>query len=374
MKKNILDLTALHTYIIDGKNMQNQKIYTFFNTIVSLRSQMVFIIITSSLLMIMGYRANKHLNTLEIEPQLLYITPKKISTWTGSSTPIKTGLYIENWVEFDLTTNNFIFDGIVWFEFDAQLVSIDTVDKFSFDNAKILEKTKSSTKIIGDLLHVEYDIRVQFNTKLVHTLFPFDDHTIYITLANKSLTPQEAIFEGYKSDFVVSHNAAPVEWKVLNRHVDTGYSEGFLKEKDKSSVINTPKAVFSFLIRRLSTRSIFVLFLPLFLLFFIGLLGFGFHPSQESIIRSLAASSIASIIGYRFVMQRMSPNVGYYILSDHVFSIVLSLTVIMLITSLMISQRKEESPHLILARGIIFLSFHATLLLMWYYLLFKWII
>src|SRR5271170_3267325 len=103
--------------------MQNQKIYIFFNTIISLPYQMAFMLLTSFLLTYMAHIANQHVTTLEVEPQLLYITPKQITQWASSPTPVTAGLYIDNWVEFDLSKNNFTFDGILWFEFDAQIIS-----------------------------------------------------------------------------------------------------------------------------------------------------------------------------------------------------------------------------------------------------------
>src|SRR5689334_7010054 len=144
--------------------MQNQKIYSFFKTIVSIPTQLVFVVCTVSLITYMAHQANIRPNALEQISQLLPVTPKKILDWGGASTPIKVGLHIFNWVEFDISKNSFIFDGIIWFEFDSRLVSIDSVEKFSFDKAEIVEKKKADSRVNNDRLHVEYEIRVHFNT------------------------------------------------------------------------------------------------------------------------------------------------------------------------------------------------------------------
>jgi hypothetical protein len=352
--------------------MQKNSLSTFFKTIVLPRSQIVFLCTTALLIALMSYQANEKNYFIESMPQLLPVTPKKVREWAGASHPIKVGLHISNWVEFDVAKNNFIFDGIIWFEFDARLLSIDSVSKFSFDKADILSKEKSRTKVVNDLLHAEYEIRVRFNSDLTYQLFPFDDHAVFITLTNKILAPREATFVSYQSGFTISENATIVGWETINRKVHTGYSEGFLDEQDPQSVINNPKAVFSLFVRRSGTRQILLIFLPLLLFFFIGLFSFGFDHSQGSTMMGLASSSLGSIISYRFVIQRMSPEVGYFILSDHLFTLFLAMAFTMLFMSIVSLKLGELSERLSIVRGFIFLSFHIILLLAWYYLLFVW--
>jgi hypothetical protein len=42
-------------------------------------------------------------------------------------------------------------------------------------------------------------------------------------------------------------------------------------------------------------------------------------------IMALATGGLTSIIAYRFVIQGMSPKVGYFLLSDHIFTFFVSL-------------------------------------------------
>ncbi len=346
----------------------------FFTAIVFPRYQTIALLITSSILLFMVYQATREFRSLEPMPQLFIITPEKISQWAAEPTIVKMGLHIINFPEFNLVDNEFIFDGIIWFEFDPAFVSLDTIGKFSFEKGEILRKLEPDTKLINGKLFAEYNIRIRFSSNLSHEHFPLDDHRIYIVVINEHVLPSGIIFQADKSGFSLSENLFLADWVPEDQWVTTGYAQAYLDKHDLRKVTRYPKTIFSMDFRRLGISQILLIFLPLFLMLFISLFVLGFDPAKnEALIRSLASASVASMIAYRFIIQRMSPKVGYFILSDHIFMLFLAIAFITLILSIIFIKTEKLTPPLLLLRGIAFLSFHLSLIVVWYYLLFIWV-
>jgi hypothetical protein len=353
------------------------KIVHFWSAIVIPRYQIAILLVTAFLTCVIGYYGQANFRDLEPMPQLIAITPNKLQELGSGATPVKVGLHVSDWVEFDVSRNSFVFDGVVWFEFDPVLVSLDVISKFSFNKGTIVQRDEPKTKLVGKNLFVLYKVRVRLTFDFTYQLFPFDNHAMHIELINKYVSPGELIFVALRSGFIMSEGAYSFGWQEASHFVNTGYEEGYLDENDTSRVLRNPKAVFSIIIHRSGIRYILLVILPLFLIFFIGLLSFGFTDART--ISSLAPASVASIIGYRFVMQNLSPNVGYFMLADHIFMLFLIFACIVLAVGILVIYHlltdkpgESISPYFFMVRGLLFLSFHLGFLSVWYYLLFIW--
>ena len=351
-----------------------QKLEKFFVRVVWPRNQIICLIITSLLTIIMAYYAMIDFRDIEPSPELHPITPQKLAEWVGEPTVVKTGLHIINFPEFDMVHNDFLMDGIIWFEFDPALVSLETIGKFSFEKGDIKIKSEPDTKLIDTKLFAEYKIRIHFSSNLSYQFFPLDDHRIYISLINSYVSPSEIIFEAEKSGFSLSEEIYLGEWKQIDYGLRTGYSEALLEKHDVRKMVRNPKVVFSIDFSRTGIRQGFLILLPLFLIFFIGLFSLGFDPKTHAReVLTLPSGSITSMIAYRFVIQRMSPQLGYFILSDHVFTLFLIFAFLEFIIGVLIVRKGISIRWWSLFRGLAFVLFHFSFLLMWYFLLFHWI-
>ena len=350
-----------------------QFIINCFKKIVRPHYQVAILIITSCIVVLMGFKVTRRFNPLETYPEVKSVTPEKIKEWGGEPVVVNVGLYITNWHEFKIVENEFIFDGVVWFEFDPALLSLDTIEKFSFEKGEIIKKSPPSTKLIDGKLFVEYKIRLRFTSTLSHRFFPLDDHRIFITMVNTYVSPSEMIFRSFKSDFATSRKNIIPAWHQVDHTVRTGYEEEFFDKFDKRKVIRYPVVVFMLDFARSGIRLIFLIFLPVFLIFFISLFWFSFDPTNTGTIIALATSSVTSLIAYRFVIQGMSPKVGYFLLSDHIFTFFLALSFVSFVFALLWVHRKKPSHSMIILRGILFLFFHISFIALWYYLLFFWV-
>ena len=84
-------------------------------------------------------------------------------------------------------------------------------------------------------------------------------------------------------------------------------------------MINVPKVVFTIDFRKVGINKILVILVPIFaavfLSFFTFLMSFNSYMGKYT----LSITAITALLGYRFVIQQMSPAVGYFTIVDKLF-------------------------------------------------------
>lgn len=353
--------------------MKKNYLESFCRNIVRPEFQVVALLITASIVLLMGSTAMRRFQPLETSPEIESITPKKIRQWGGDPVVVEVGLYISNWHQFKIVDNEFVFDGVVWFQFDPALISLDTISKFSFLKGELIQKSEPSTKLIDGKLFAEYKVRLKFATTLSHRFFPLDDHRIFISLVNTYVTPSEIIFRSFKSDFETSKGIQIPAWYQVDKGVRVGYAQETFDKFDDRKSVRYPEVIFMLDFARSGISLILLIFLPIFLIFFLSLFWFTFEPDEGKSVMALTTSAITSLIAYRFVIQNMSPKVGYFLLSDHIFTFFLALAFASFVLALLWVRRGSMTSGMIIARGIVFIVFHILFILIWYFLLFMWI-
>ena len=148
--------------------MKKSWIATILEGIVQPQYQVLTFLCTFAIVMFFGWRAIKMYRPLEQWPEVESIVPDKIKEWGGEPVTVEVGLYINNWHTFEVETNDFVVDGVIWFQFDPALISLDTVGKFSFERGELIEKSDPSTKLIEKKLFAEYKIRLRFKIGRAH--------------------------------------------------------------------------------------------------------------------------------------------------------------------------------------------------------------
>lgn len=349
----------------------------FFHKIVLPQNQIIVLVISTLITTYFFYQQIQLFTPLESPPLLLESDPKKFRSWNCEPIEVKAGLQIINFSSFNLNDNEFLADVIVWFEFDPSLISLDTIGKFSFDKGEIKRKSDPITKSINGKFFAEYEVRVSFSSNVTHRLFPLDDHRIYITLLNNASSPMDLVFDVSPSGFTISNAIFIRGWNIINTAVNTGYEEWVFDKYEDRRTVRHPKIIFSMDFKRSGNRFVFIILLPVFLIFFIGLFSFGFDPedsNSRSVMMSLSSASLGSLLGYRFVINNMAPpGVGYFMLSDHIFDIFLTLAVVELFIAVSLVRYQKLTPLIKIVRGALFVIFHIILLISWYYLLFLWV-
>ena len=125
--------------------------------------------------------------TIRFNMFIVHDPPLSITENEKTGNKVTVGLYITNFTDFQVPQNNFVFEGIVWFAFNPQVVSLDSIKKFDVAYGQLLHVSDPITKQHGDEAIAQFDVRIKFNTPLNYRLFPLDDHRIQIVLINRFL-------------------------------------------------------------------------------------------------------------------------------------------------------------------------------------------
>ncbi len=244
--------------------------------------------------------------------------PKKKGGYAAGPAWVNTGISIQDFPLFDATKNSFIVDVILWFEFDPTEISFSVLDKFSFGKGIILKKSPPETIKIKDKLFVRYDLRIQFSSNLDYKDFPFDNHRVVLSLSNDIASPEEMMFHVKESSFTFNPSLYTASWLYISHTVHKGYSTASLEKHDTGKTVSLPQVqmVMDF---KGGWRKVFVIFVPLYLLSFMG--AFTLIMQKDPTFLSLA--SISGLLAHRFVVENMSPGVGYFTLSDRLYVIMI---------------------------------------------------
>ncbi len=335
----------------------------------TLKYQAVLIILSSLICVRWFHQKATGFFSTDPRPQFKVLTPDSVRKFLGSSigTKVEAGIHIENFQEFDMRHGLFTVDTIVWFRFNPSVISLETIDKFSFDKGKIEKKSKPKTKLINGVMLARYDVRVKFSSNLNYRLFPFNDHRIFITLINKQVSPGELVFDSYESDLSLSQNMRISGWQKANHAVETGYSEALLDRHDPTTKVFHPVVIFSIDFDRTGARDAFILLLPLFLVLYLSFIGLTFPYEYYKTRISISTANIAALISYRFVIENAAPKVGYFMLTDHIFNIFLTLCFVIFFINILLRKPGMEK-----IRGISLILLHIIQLSGVYYLVTYW--
>lgn len=327
--------------------------------------QIFCILISITILFWLVTRAVYTFVSFDERPEQLPLTPEKIKQFGQAPASVVVGLFIRNFPVFNPQKNEFDFDGTLSFEFDPSIVSLETLSKFSFERG-IIEK-KSDPKIRSlraDRLFAQYDIRVRFTSGLREDYFPFNGRSIFITLVNQYVSPGEIIFHTPLTTYHVSENLQTPGWQFYNHRVSTGYTISKIDALDNSKDSFHPQVVFQLDFKRAGIRHVLLIFLPIIVIFYALIASLGLDPKTlKTAIISLSIMSLTAILAYRFVIESLSPQVGYFMVADLIYFVILGATFVIFFVNLLtdlISARIKE---------LLTILIHATLLLTIMYLL-----
>lgn len=286
--------------------------------------QVAILVSTIFLISLMFYFPIKKFNAMDPKPNMSPFYPKKgAESGEVPATEVTTGIFVKDFPLFDVTTGNFIMDGIIWFEFDPHAISIDTINKFSFDKGTIITRSEPKTKLVEDKIFAQYQIRIKFQANLDYRLFPLEDHRVYLILTNRAVSPSEAIFISYKTNISAAPNLKPGDWINKDNNVNYGYSTAQLDKFSPERTIQHPVVLFSFDFEKAGIKNILIIFAPLFVIFFLSFFSLMINIENTKAIIAFSSGSITTFIFNLFVIMRMSPIVSYFTISDKIYSLLL---------------------------------------------------
>ncbi|MBD3231169.1 hypothetical protein GF322_00750 [Candidatus Dependentiae bacterium] len=328
------------------------------------------LIITSLFLLIwMFYFPSFQFNSNDPKPNILPIKPHASKELIIE---VRTGLFIKNFSAFDILSNNFELNGIIWFEFNPHQISLDLIDKFSFEKGTIIKKSEPEVKIIHDKLLVRYKIRVHFKSDLNFQFFPLEDHNLYLVLTNTHLNPNEIVLTSYNTDLSSAKNISTADWQLINSETNYGYIKSLIDEDSPEKNTFYPAVCFNMYFEKIGIKNLLIIFIPLFAAFFLGL--FSLIVSIDSIksILSLSVGSFTSLVFNLSVIQKLTPQTSYFCLSDSIFTLIVVCIFLILLLNIIIVKKTPPKifKTIIFVRSYIFLFFLIVILTSVYYLLY----
>ena len=306
---------------------------------INVSTQIASIIISIFILIGLLYYSHSLFSSADPKPNILPILP---TTAEKKITEIKAGLFINGFPTFNTIKNEFIMKGILWFEFDPHLITLDHIEKFSFDRGTILEKSKPKTKILNDSLFTEYKIKVQFESNMDFHLFPLEDHQIHIVLMNTFLDSRETVITSYDTNLLMNKDIFTSDWKNINKNVEFGYGISNLDEHDPQMSSFYPIVLFTLNFQKSGMKKGLLLFLPLFLAFFLAIYSLMIKIEHSDAIISFSIGSVSALIADLFVIQKMSPDVSYFTIIDSVYSLLLVCVFFILLINIYIIKKVNQ--------------------------------
>ena len=273
-------------------------------------------------------------------PQPLAYTPERLATFGPFAARVESGLYIRDFSRFDIINRDFLMDATVWFMFNPAETNLASIEKFAFVNGTIKSKSQPDIEFIDDKLFVRYEVKVAFRSELDYRYFPYEDHTLAIILTNTYVTPSEIIYSTYDAALNLSPMMLLGNWQVKSRRTDFGFSDASYDATDKRKNSASPEAIFLLHVTSLGVKNILIIFMPLLFTLLLALFSllipyrFG-STGDNALMFTVASAAVASILGYRFVIQNMMPKVGYMTTTDYIFILCLVVaTIIFLVHNL----------------------------------------
>lgn len=239
---------------------------------------------------------------------------------------VDTGLHIKNFPTFDVSKNVFVVDAVLWFEFYALQLGLDIIDRFSIKNARIITKSDPNVKIVRDKLVVTYQLIFEMKSDLQFRKYPLTDHVFSIVLINNFVTPTEMYFDDKENShsFSVSKKLFNSSWSVYSTKVQPGLIAEQPSESNKKQSVEIPCVVYSIFFSKSSFKDLLTLFMPIFAAGLFAWLSLLMNLSNEVGRFTLAVTGVTAILGYRFVIEQVSPQVGYFTVLDKFYLFLLS--------------------------------------------------
>jgi len=347
--------------------------------------QVLLMISTSILLLSLSYVRMNMFRNIDRSPGIVKVE----GAVSVNRKLITTGLNLRNFLKFDLFENNFVADTYLWFEYDAEHINQKDIEDFSFGKAEIISKSKPYITTNGNRTQVGYDVKIKFPSNLNYKFFPISSHRLYLTLNNLSLSSDTALFDVKPETFSVSKTLYINGWQYLDKGVVSGFKSLELNTQDvaqeKSFQGKTfqgktfqrktfqrktfPRVIFAIDFIGTGFRNLLLILLPLLVIFFVGLFMLGIDPTKyySSIVAGVSAT-ITALLSYRFVIETLSPDSSYFMLSDHLFDLILVLNFMIFLVGTVFLNRLEKY------RGLLIVLFHLILISGWIYFLFIWAI
>jgi hypothetical protein len=237
----------------------------------------------------------------------------------NNNAEILSGFDISDFEEFNIRDDHFELTGDLWFIFDPLKHSIKDFSDFIVLRGKIIEKSEVIININSSKIKVIFPVKLSIKSKINHADFPFDKHRVDVIFTH-ILPKQKAFISDSNLFFNVSKTALKRGWQSYALEAKAGLKEG-----------STPSLVFSIYVKRESIKIFILSFLPLLLIFLIGLMTLSFDVWQHfNAVLTLAVGSLTGFLFCRNLIDNITPFTEQFTIVDKLFVLMIMLVVFIL--------------------------------------------
>lgn len=281
------------------------------------------------------------------DPFVHEITPEKKEKFGPFVASVDTGIFVRNFPDFNVHANRYVIDLVIWFMFDPRELTLESVQKFSFIKGFVKKQSEPDVKYVGNKILAIYDILLETTPELRFDRYPYDGHRLPIIVTNKLVSPGEVQFVTHPSRLIVGEQYK-TNWEMVpdNFATKSGYLKAYLDARDTQRSISHPVAQYSIEFVPSGVKNMLIIFLPLLFAMLLSLFSFLVpyrYKGDNGLVWSLSITAITSVLGYRFVLQKIMPQVGYITTTDAVYTLALVVAFTPFLFQLLLSllMRKE---------------------------------
>ncbi len=239
---------------------------------------------------------------------------------------------INNFLEFDILNNQFISNVSVYFMYDEKLIKQAIIDAFTFENAVIMHKSAPVHTIArNEKTIASYDVQLKSKHIFDYRYFPFDRHRINFVIINKHASLDQLVYVTDNQSISIQEDAFTKDWIQYDQSTEYGIKNSIVTLDGEQSELLYERVIFSIDFERVTYKSTFTIFLPLFLIFFIGILSLMFDVlNQFSTILTLSLGSTTALIFYSKDLQDVLPATRTFTLTEMIYVLVLAIILLTL--------------------------------------------
>lgn len=280
-------------------------------------------VIATIVLLVIFYRPFMGFDPHDAIPKI-----ENYTTTVALANEVEVGLTIHHFTTSDIIKDDICLDATIWFVYDPKKVTRDVIGQFACEEASIEKGVPVYIKQ-GDREIAYYPVVVRPKMNFDFRSYPLDDHQLWLTIRNDALPSDVYHFKTDLNHFTVEDRAQIHNCTTEKTSVQAGFVEQTLVAGDATVTITSSRAVFLLNCNPIDMRHFLNIFLPIYLIFFLTLFSFSFAYSEHTTdVPGIAAAGVPALFAYRFVIEAVSPDVSYFMISDYLFFLYLLLSLL----------------------------------------------
>jgi hypothetical protein len=266
-------------------------------------------------------------------------------------------LIIKDVIYSNINKSKIIISGFIKIKTNKNIKDNSSLQKI-FDSIIIKSAKIENNKLIKVENYENYNIAIwQINMEIYgkfnYKLFPFDDHIISL----KMQIPKNIFKDEPRVGLKINENLDFGGWIPEKKTV-------LINENNDECSFNYNKVGFFIAINKTGSKIGLSLLIPMYILLFVAMFAFSIDPKHR--IR-IISGIIVAINGFRIVIERMSPQTSYLLISDIVYILFLIFVFLIFLINIIDINFSETKIKLIIA------GMHITTILFFGYFISPWL-